>query len=909
MFARRISLSFPRSFKAALAALLILALHGAGTWAGDQSPPAGKLPAGVTPTRYAVDLDIDPSSKRFSGQVRIDVELEAATRLIWFHGRSLKVAEAKIIAGDGSEVAATYAESKFVGVAGLRTEREVGPGKATIAIHYSADFGGYRSGLYNVKFGGRPYAFTQFQPLRARRTFPSFDEPRFKTPFDVSITVAGHHKAVSNGPEKRVEELSDGRRRYVFAPTRPIPTYLVAIAVGDLDIVEWQAIPPGRIRDRPVPLRGIAPKGHGEKIRFALASTAPMLDILEEYFDSPYPYAKIDLVAAAGFGNGGMENVGAIFYGLNRVLLGDAPSPNQLRRFASIHAHELAHSWFGNLVTPAWWDDLWLNEAFATWMSGKVMHAWRPDIFDRRGPVRSANRAKRTDRLGTARQIRQPIRDNGDIRTAFDSITYSKGASVLAMVEQYVGEDSFRDSIRSFVKLHRHGVVSAKDFFDALAASANDPDLLQAFRSFVDQPGVPLIEAGWSCTSAGEVTVGLRQSRSLPLGSRASRDRRWTVPLCLAFWDGDSRRDHCLLMKERKASVRIPVKSCPTTVMPNARGAAYLNFTVPPEGWDALIARFDTLEAGEALTLVSSAYAGFQAGTVTTRQFLAVAEAAARSPNWDIARAPMQALRELKLFVLPAERQAEAKALLRQIYAPALARIDVSEAALAAGATDFHAAMLRKDLIWFMALDAGHAGLRRTLNKLGQAYVGYGTDGKVKPEVIHADLARAALIVAAETEGVPFVEALIKLHRSTQDAALRTRILSMLAYSHREDVRKRIWRHIMDPATPRREAGQLFWRQGRRAANARALFDWTQENFDELLKRLPRSHHKWMPWRTSGFCDAQSREEVAAFYSDRTSADRGSARILSNVLEVIDICVAYRERHRNEALELLAERQ
>ncbi len=528
-----------------------------------QTAPTGKLPEGVTPTHYRLDLDVVPERERFSGEARIDVTLVSATPVIWMHGHGLEVTNAHALTPNGTRIAATYMEVEDGGVVKLETERAIGPGAVTLIIPYSAPFNQSLEGLYQVKRGGQAYAYTHFQPLSARRTFPGFDEPRFKTPFDISVTIGGDDSAVSNGPERETVALDDGRKRVAFKTTKPIPTYLVALAVGDFDVVEWRPIPPNDVRPDPIPLRGIAPKGKGGKLGYALEHTAAMLTILEDYFAIPYPYAKLDLVAVAEFSPGGMENVGAIFYRQEKILIDEAPSIYQLRDYAYIHAHELAHSWFGNLVTPVWWDDLWLNEAFATWMSSRVVHAWKPEEFDDRGPVRSARRAMWSDRLVSARQIRQPIVSDHDIANAFDSITYSKGGGVLSMIERYMGPAAFRAGVRRFMTRHSHGVATAENFFAALSESAGDPGVTRAFRSFVEQPGTPMLAVDWSCVDSGAADVSLKQSRGLPLGSKGDATKSWSIPICLAYPNGGERQSKCVLMTEPAMTVPLPTATCP----------------------------------------------------------------------------------------------------------------------------------------------------------------------------------------------------------------------------------------------------------------------------------------------------------------------------------------------------------
>ena len=888
-----------------LATLLIVWAAGA---AQAQSAPTGKLPGGVTPTHYRLDLTVIPAEDRFSGQVEIDVTLDQATRLIWLHGRELEVEDATVVTAEGARLPASYREIENSGYAKLETEQAIGPGKATLVFRYNAPFNQSLEGLYQVKDDNQAYAFTQFEPLRARRAFPSFDEPRFKTPFDIAVTIGGDDTAISNGPELESVELGNGRRRVAFQTTAPLPTYLVALAVGEFDVVEWTPIAPNGIRSRPIPLRGIAAKGKGGKLAYALEHTAALLTILEDYFASPYPYAKLDLVAIEEFNSGGMENVGAIFYREAFILLDDRPSIYQLRDYAYIHGHELAHSWFGNLVTPVWWDDLWLNEAFATWMASKVVHAWRPDEFDDRGPIRGTNWALWSDRLVSARQIRQPVESDHDVANAFDRITYTKGASVLSMVEQYMGPAAFRDGVRSFMAGHRHGVATAEDFFAALSDSADDPGILRAFRSFVEQPGTPRVAVDWSCDESGAAEVTLKQSRALPLGSKGDAARSWTIPICLAYGDGAERRGSCLLMSAPEQTLMLPSTSCPTWILPNEGGAAYLTFTLPDRGWAALIENFDQLPPSEALALVGSIGAAHEAGLASTSRLLQVAEQAAGSPHWDVAVAPMRDLRELKFFLLPRAQRPAALAAMRDLYRPALARFDMSDAALAQDEDTSDLALLRADLLWFLALDAEDPELRAQLGRLGQAYLGYGSDNKLHPELLHPNLVRVALIAGLQEAGLPFAEALIGWLAESDDAVLRRHIIRALAYQTDRPIVERVWELILNPAFSRREAGQLLRRQGDQVDNREVLFDWMVENYDEIVARLPRSHRAWLPWRAWTFCDRASRDRVEAFYKDRVAAHQGGPRALANVLEAIEICAAVAQGQGADVLEAIAAR-
>jgi len=863
--------------------------------------PFGKLPLGVTPTAYDLHLVVTPASDRFSGTVRISAVLDQDSHLIWLHGQGLDVEESYILDGDGTRVSATYNEVRNTGLVKFEAGELVKSGEIELIIKYSAAFNTSSEGLYKSVSGDQNYIYTDLQPLDARRFFPSFDEPRFKTPFTISVDIPTTDIAVSNTPIEKNTVLANNSQRIEFQQTKPLPTYLIALAVGDFDVVNWNPIPANDIRSAPIPLRGIAPKGEGEKFHYALKHTEAMIKILEEYFGIPYPYAKLDLVAPSVFLSGGMENAGAIFYRKEFILMDEKPSIYQLRTFASIHAHELAHSWFGNLVTPAWWDDIWLNESFASWMSAKVLNTWRSEEFNDRNTIRQGNRAKGGDQLISARQIRQPVKNNNDIVSAFDSITYSKGASVLSMIERYMGPEAFRAGIHNFLSQNAHGVSTADSFFTAITQAADNPNVLQAFRSFIEQPGTPHVSADWTCNS-GDISVTLTQSRSLPLGTRGKFDKLWSIPMCLAYGSDKKRSSLCVLLTEEKQKIKLPTNSCPAWILPNADGAAYINFSLPSEGWRGVIENKHQLKPSETLSVISSMSAAYSAGTVSTSQLLDMAKTAAISPNWDVAKSPMQALRRIKLFVLPESEQSTAKAIMRKMYGPALAQFDISKAALAKDEVTSNQALLRGSLIRFMALDAEDPELTDRLSALGQAYVGHGTDNRLHKDVLHPNLVRNALTMATQDIGLPFVDILINHLKPDIDITFRQNIIAALGYQTNDALRERVWSLILDPSTRKSVASQLLRNQGRRVANRGPLFEWITENYDQLLTRIPRSHHAWLVWRASNFCDNSARDRIETFFSPKVKSLQGAPRALRNVLERIEICTAINKTQQRDAV-------
>ena len=330
-----------------------------------------------------------------------------------------------------------------------------------------------------------------------------------------------------------------------------------------------------------------------------------------------------------------MENAGAITYDEDLILVGDAPPVQQRRVYLNVHAHELAHMWFGDLVTPDWWTDIWLNESFASWMANKVaQQLWPAGEFDR-ATVSDALGVMALDSLASTRRVREPVLRNEEIDGSFDSISYEKGAGVLAMFESYIGEEAFRAGVRTHLERFAHSVADADQFVESLAQGSGRREIVESFRSFVDQPGVPVVEARLDC-AAGAPRIELRQRRYAPLGSAIDAEaQQWQIPVCVAYDEADRPGRVCAMLSERSTTIDLDIDSCPTAIHPNSRGAGYYRFTLDEPGWTALLGRASALEPAEALTLVDkeSKARDFPTPTAFCASFPRTRESRFISPN------------------------------------------------------------------------------------------------------------------------------------------------------------------------------------------------------------------------------------------------------------------------------------
>jgi alanyl aminopeptidase len=828
-----------------------------------------------------LNLHIIPEGDSFHGTAAIDIELAAPSKIIWMHGQGLDVTSMHARHGN-VRVEADWEQQTSDGVVRVVFADTLPQGRSTLEIEYGAKFDTPLRGLYRVESAGDWYAFTQFESISARLAFPCFDEPRFKTPFEVTLTVPDDQIAAANTPVERVSRLPNGLQSVSFLPTQPLPTYLVAWAVGPLDVVVGPTIAPTQERGFPIPLRGLAAKGKGGQLEFALQRTGKYVEALEDYFGIPYPYRKLDLVAVPDFAAGAMENVGLITFREWLLLIDEADATeNQYRAFAYVMAHELAHQWFGNLVTMPWWDDIWLNEAFATWMGNKVVQALHPEYRSDLAALASAHRAMDLDSLTSARSIRQPIESNHDIKNAFDAITYEKGGSMLSMFERWMGIDVFRDGIRLYLRRHENGTATSGDLLAALD-EASELHVTAPFLSFLTKSGVPLMAvAGDEVCEGGVRNLRLSQQRYLPIGSSGSPKQTWEIPFCLQYDRGIS----CGLLTEAEARFQVP--GCSSWWMPNLDGAGYFRFTMSPNEWTHLRRKgFADLSDGGQMAVADSLAAAFDRGELGAEDLLPWFPMFVRSPLRQIATAPMESLRFMIVHGAPPALRGKVTEYASSLYRGRYERLgwrtridDSSDTKL-----------LREAVIRFMVMDVRDPEARARAAKMGRSYVGYRT--QVKPGVVDPQLADLVLAAAVQEGGEALFDHLLHLLASSTDATTRNRIISALGHAEAPSLSERALDLALDPGLRVNEIPRLLGTQFGNPRNRERAWEWLTDHFDALAARFGSTQVGGTPWYASSFCSKAAADEVTRFFEPRVSELDGGPRNLANAVEAISLCAA-----------------
>ncbi len=564
-----------------------------------------RLPLHVRPIRHRATLRLDLAGKRFSGRETIDLAIARSTDEIVLHAVDLRVQGARCRAAGRvlvPDVEAVPVSQTIV----LRFGEVLWEGAAELEIEWEGSFTPGLRGLY----AAGALAVTQFEAADARRLFPCFDEPAFKATWALSLDLPAGAVALSNGAE--VSRVVEGDRlRVDFQETPPLPTYLVALVVGPIAAT-------AEATARGVPVRTWAVPEKAGLAAFGQEVALQVLPRLEDYFGLPYAFGKLDQVGIPDFEAGAMENAGLVTYREVALLLDPATASLPARkRVAEVVTHELSHQWFGNWVTMVWWDDLWLNEAFATWMAFKVVDGWKPEWrvwldFDAGKAA-----ALQLDALRSTHAIRSEVRNPDEATESFDLITYEKGGAVLRMIEGYLGADRFRDGIRLYMRRHARANAVADDLWRALSEASREP-VLELANAWIRQPGHPLLRVERSGT---RLSLSQRRFFTDP-GQGPDGPSPWPVPVVLRFADAAGTKERRVLLSSGSDSVVLEAQGEIRWLCANAGATGFYRTAYDSASLAALRANVGALEPAERIGLLSDEWALVRAGERDIGSFL-----------------------------------------------------------------------------------------------------------------------------------------------------------------------------------------------------------------------------------------------------------------------------------------------
>jgi len=874
----------------------LAACCGAALAAGtDAAPPLEHLPTWAQPESYKLAFKVDPKQEDYSGSSIIKIKLSQASDFIWLHGKELKVSKVTVTDAAGKKHAGKYtvaAEKEGVARVDLGGRLE---GEITLAIEFTAPLNKQLQGLYKVSHEGVPYAMTQMEPVSARYAFPGFDEPSFKVPFDLSLTIPSDDQGVANTAQIKEEKAGAGWKTLTFSTTKPLPTYLVAFAVGPWDIVKGPDISPTQYRATATPLRGIAARGEGHRMEHVLGETNSIIHTLEDYYGFGYPYDKLDLLAAPDFSAGAMENAGLVTFRDWLLLIDKDSAAQYVRGSFNVNAHELAHQWTGDTVTMAWWDDLWLNEAFATWMQQKITTKVHPEYRADLDRVRGAQGAMSNDSLVSARKIRQPITGNGDIETAFDGITYQKGAAVLGMFEGYVTDPVFQRGMRAYIQKHKFGNATADDLIDAIAEAAGQgDDFKKAFLSFLNQSGVPYVTTEVK-VEGGKTVLHLAQSRYLPLGSTGDASRVWGVPMCVRYGTaGGANKVKCELLDQATGTMVLDDAAKNTWVLPNADGRGYYRFAQGKKDLASLAKVVGTLSDAEQLAYADAVRAAFQHGDLDAGDVLAAMKPLTASKTREVFTAPMGTF--TWIFNNEAATDAQRNALRKWAVDAYLPKLKALGYVKKPGEAD-NDTITRTTLAGFLGDDDVAAPeVRAELLKQGDAALKV-KDGHLDLDAADPDLLADSLGVAVQERGAPAVDALIAEIPKTSDPAKRNAMLSGLASAKDPALANKVRDFSLSKDVKVGEMASLL-RGGRATETTRNdLWNWYTTNYDRIVARTGSfAGGKLVTMAAAGSCSTAEADRMNAYFTPRLGQVSGAARDLAQTSESTLLCAALKAK-------------
>jgi aminopeptidase N len=574
-----------------------------------------QLPVGVRPFSYDLSLFPDETNLQFRGQVKIMLDVKAATSSIVLNDDELTLDKAAL---DTSETPSSIRLDNKLQRATLTFEHSVAAGRHTLTIDYHGVIGRATEGFFAMDYDGpagkRRTIATNFEPTFERRFMPSWDEPGIKATLRLSVDVPADRMAIANMPAVSTETLPDGKKRVHFATTPKMSTYLYFLAIGDFERIT------GKSDGTEVGV--VVNRGDAEKGQVALREAVQLLHYYNGYFGVPFPLPKLDLVVAPGEITGAsMENWGAIFYSQDDLLFDPARSTEADRQLVFlVVSHEMAHQWFGDLVTMAWWDDLWLNEGFARWMQTKAADDLHPQWKTGLQALGIAEAGKRADAKPSTHPIVQTVLDASQAAQAFDNITYDKGASVIGMLEAYVGPASFRNGVRRYMRAHAYGNTVDADFWREIQAAAGKP-LLEIEANFTRQPGLPLIRVEQGRATGGGKTVELREGRFAedPATIASAATQQWQVPVTVSA--GGEAATYLL---SGTTPVTVPVRGDGPVIV-NTGQSAFARTIYPEAMIQALSKSVGQLKSSDQLGLLYDSWALGQSGYEPVTDYLDIA--------------------------------------------------------------------------------------------------------------------------------------------------------------------------------------------------------------------------------------------------------------------------------------------
>ena len=845
-----------------------------------------RLPSSVVPSHYRIKLEPDLEKATFIGSVEIEVEVNNPTDTIQMNAADLAIQSARVVdsVGSNTEVADIFLDAEMERLT-LSFDSQISPGPHTIVAEFTGVLNDQLHGFYRSTFTDddgvdHTIATTQFESTHARRAFPCFDEPAFKASYGVTLIVPSEQFAVSNGPIISETDLKNGQREVVFEDTMVMSTYLVAFIVGP-----FEATDPVDVNG--VPLRIVHPIGKGHLTDYSLEAGAFALEFFSKYYGIPYPGQKLDMVAVPDFAFGAMENLGCITY--REVLLlvdKDRSTEPELLRIADVIAHEIAHMWFGDLVTMEWWNGIWLNEAFATFMATMASDNFNRDWGRWNQFSLERSMAFDVDSLKNTRPIEIEVNSPVDAEGMFDLLTYEKGGSVLRMLEQFLGEEEFQDGISYYLNKHKYANTETNDLWDAIEHVTNQP-ARRIMDSWIFQRGYPLVSAS---VSEDGSTIHLEQDRFLYTRDDTTDATIWSVPVVLKVGSGSGVSEIRYLLEEKSSEVKLD--SPADWVVVNAGGSGFFRARYSKGMLKSVSSSmFSNLSSIERYGLVDDTWSSVMAGRTSAADFLEFARSFQLETDLDVWTVLSGCLSSLEKLV-EGEAENQYRAVVRDLAQPGLDRLGWEP-----GDTDSPRDLELRGLFIRLLANVGNDDL--ALENAGDLHDSYLRDaGSVEP-----NMAAAVTGVVASKGDTAKYDLFLEKYRNPSTPQEERRYQSALSAFPGEAEMKRTLAMTLDGTVRTQDAPYLLAVCMRNKYQGHLAWDFVKENWDKINEAFPSNSIVRMLSGVTSLSQDEQAADVLEFFENH-DVPQGQLT-LQQTLEKLGVNVAFRERESTSFSESL----
>ncbi|MEA2649111.1 MAG: puromycin-sensitive aminopeptidase [Candidatus Binataceae bacterium] len=830
-----------------------------------------RLPANVTPERYDLILTPDLKAFTFAGSETVAISVHEATTEVVLNALELEIESATAERASKSLTAQIELEPAHER-ARLRFGEALGTGPWTLRIKFRGILNDKLHGFYRSQYTDaagklQTVATTQFEATDARRAIPCWDEPALKAVFGVTLIIDDDLTALSNAGIKSERKLGNGKKEIVFKDTIRMSTYLLAFIIG-----EFEATAPV---DAGTPLRVVHVPGKRALTGWAEQIGAYSLKFFADYYGIPYPGDKLDLIAIPDFAAGAMENLGAITFRETALLADDrTASRAELERIADVVSHENAHMWFGDLVTMRWWNGIWLNEAFATFMEMLAVDAWKPNWkrWESFGVSRGA--AMAIDALKSTRSIEYTVLSPEDCRSMFDVLTYEKGAAVLRMLEQFLGAEVFRKGISAYLKKHQYNNTETGDLWDALEAASSQP-VRSMMDTWIFQQGFPVVSAAPTTDGLG---LKITQRRFFFAPPENPEPQLWHVPVMVRARTDHGVATHKLLLTEAETTLQLPGKL--EWALLNEGGHGFYRVRYSPEVLAALTKNLSALKPIERFGLVSDTWAATVAGLTPLAEFIKMARLFRDETDINVWRALIGAFNYLDMVATDAQRPAVAAAV-REIAGPAAARLGWS----AVADEDELQGQLRALLLATLGTVGEDSAVQARARELYDAW-------QLDPSKANRDLQPAFVSILAHA-GDPARYQKFKQHfKSARTPQEEQRYLFALANFSEISLLRQTMEMTLNGEVRTQNAPYLLHSLLANNASRIEAWEFLKRNWATIVEKFPDSALPRMCEAINGLLDRQA--EVEEFFKQHKV--RLGGKLIDQHLERLAVAVAFRQR-------------